>query len=438
MPTTVSWSSGTAPNSWWCDPPRRMDTVLLRSWRFLVAFQYRWVLRQPADTLDRGPPWLAPLFERRPLLFPLLAALQCRIPAAPAGGRRIWVTHRSTKIELALRELGEEFGGTLEARAPRRRRAVPSGLVSLRLLARITRLVGRRAHRLDRHVQRSLVQMLLDYAALCRTFAREPPPLVLVPCDLSPQRIALGAAAERWHVPCLYVQLSLFNTYAPPFRPDMALVVNLEAERSLDAIGATTLRRRLRGEVPELRLLDDPPRRIGVVLNNYIRPERLEDVLRRLRHRFPEAAFTLRPHPNSRHRLRPLPEGFRLDPRGRELAAFAREIDLAIVGNSVAQLDLLGLGVPVVHLDGLDEIAFDHCGFVVEGLVCGAGGVGEIEPARIRAFYARPEWRRRLLDRLGLFPDDPPGDRTRRILDRWLHDCLDPESSRGRAACAAS
>ncbi len=416
-----------------------MDTVLLRSWRFLTAFQYRWVLRQPADTLDRGPAWLAPLFARSPALFPLLAALQSRIPATPpSDGRHIWVTHRSTKIAQALRQLGEETGRSLEARAPRRRRAALSGLLPPRLLIRIARLVARRARRLDRHVQRSLVQMLLEYAALCRVFARRPPRLVLVPCDLSPQRIALGAAAERWRVPCLYFQLSLFNTYAPPFRPDMAVVANAEAERKIAAIGAATLWRPIREGVAELRSLPDRPRRIGVVLNNFVRPEKLEGPLIRLRRRFPEAAFTLRPHPNSRHRLRPLPEGFLVDPPGRDLAAFAAEIDLALVGNSVAQLDLLGLGLPVVHLDGLDEIAFDHCGFVAEGLVFGAATAAEIELARVRAFYARPSWRPRLLERLGWFAEGHPQDPPREAFHRWLRACLDQEPVSGRPACAAS
>ncbi len=416
-----------------------MDTVLLRSWRFLTAFQYRWVLRQPADTLDRGPAWAAPLFARSPSLFPLLAVLQCRIPVTPPhDGRHIWVTHRSTKIAHALRQLGDEVGRPLEAGAPRRRRILLSGLLSPRLLARITRLVARRARRLDRHVQRSLVQMLLEYAALCRIFARRAPALVLIPCDLSPQRIALGAAAERHGVPCLYFQLSLFNTYAPPFRADMAVVANAEAERNLEAIGVAILRRPHREAVPELRVCTDPPRRIGVVLNNYIRPEKLEGPLMRLRRRFPEAAFTLRPHPNSRHRLRPLPEGFRLDPPGRDLAAFAGEIDLALVGNSVAQLDLLGLGLPVVHLDGLDEIAFDHCGFVAEGLVFGAASAEEIELGRVRAFYARPSWRAHLLERLGRFPDAGSQGRAGEGFRRWLRACLDHEPAPGRPACAAS
>lgn len=416
-----------------------MDTVLLRSWRFLIAFQYRWVLRQPADTLDRGPARLAPVFARSPMLFPLLAALQYRMTAAPpTDGCPIWVTHRSSKIERALRDLGEAFGRSLEARAPRRRHAAFSAVLSPRLVTRIVRLVARRAHRLDRHVQRSLVQMLLEYAALCRIFARSPPALVLVPCDLSPRRIALGAAAERRGVPCLYLQLSLFNTYAPPFRPDMAVVVNSQAERSLAAIGAATLRRSPGEGVPQLRFRAEPPRRIGVVLNNYIRPEKLEGSLIRLRRQFPEAAFILRPHPNSRHRLRPMPEGFLLDSPGRDLAAFADEIDLAIVGNSVAQLDLLGLGLPVVHLDGLDEIAFDHCGFVAEGLVFGAATAAEIEFGRVRAFYVRPSWRPRLLERLGVLPDPRPRGREREALQRWLHDCLDHEPFRGRPACAAS
>ena len=416
-----------------------MDTVLLRAWRFLVDFQYRWVLKQPADTLDRGPARLAPLFDRIPALFPLMAAAGCRVSARPPGSAgRLWLGHRSPRVEADLHRLGRELGLELVATAPPRRRVWRTGLVSPALTLRIARTVGHRARRLDRHVQRALVEMLLEYAALRRLFARRPPGLVLVPCDLSPRRIAAGAAAEREGVPCLYLQLSLFNTYLPPFRPSRALIVNMAAERTLAAAGIPTVRRVLRREVPELRLPDDRPRSIGIVLNYYLDPERLGPTLAAVRRHFPEARIRLRRHPRSRRDPERLPAGVETDPPERPLAEFAAGIAFALAGNSVAQLDLLGLGVPVVHLDGLDALAFDHCGFVAEDLVFGVRRVEEIELDRLRAFYTRPEWRPRLLVRLGLFPEDGRDAAEWRAFRRWLQHRLDGGSSARPAPCAAS
>ncbi len=415
-----------------------MDTVLLRAWRFLVDFQYRWVLKQPAHTLDRGPAVLAPLLDHVPALFVLMEALRCRVSVAPAGDPPpVWVGRVSPRIDAALQSLAGELELPLATIVLRRRPAL-AVLPSPALLVRIVRLVSRRAGGLDRHVQLSLVEMLLEYAALGRRFARRPPKLVVIPCDLSPRRIAAGAAAERHGVPSLYLQLSLFNTYVPPFRPSRAMVINPPAERALAAAGLPTVRRVLRSRRPALREPADPPRDVGIVLNAFVDPGALPRRLAAIRKRFPETRFRVRRHPRSRLRIDPLPDGFTLDPPQRPLADFARDIELALAGNSVAQLDLLGLGVPVVHLDGLDGIAFDHCGFVAEGLVFGVRSPEDIMLDRVRSFYARPEWSAKLAERLGLFPDDAGRERERRAFRNWLVHQLGPAISGATGPCAAS
>lgn len=96
----------------------------------------------------------------------------------------------------------------------------------------------------------------------------------------------------------------------------------------------------------------------------------------------------LRVHPN-----RPLTSAdvkdapVQLAPRDETMEEFAARIDLAIVGNSAAQLWLIRNGVPAVHVPGFDGQGYDQYGYVKRGLVFGMRHFDEIRLSEIRSFY---------------------------------------------------
>jgi hypothetical protein len=123
-------------------------------------------------------------------------------------------------------------------------------------------------------------------------------------------------------------------------------------------------------------------------------------VLAALRDALQADVLHLRLHPNSTLAAVPVP-WIKVADRLETMVAFARRIDLAVVGNSASQLHLLTEGVPVLHLGGLDPQGFDLYGYVNEGLLPGADGASRVSLEAIRRFYESSGYFEKLQRRVG-------------------------------------
>ncbi|MEQ6890027.1 hypothetical protein ABE957_15230 [Halomonas sp. CS7] len=70
------------------------------------------------------------------------------------------------------------------------------------------------------------------------------------------------------------------------------------------------------------------------------------------------------------------------------MADFASRIDIAIVGNSGAQLWLLIHGVPVIHVPGFDQHGYDRYGYVHQAFAFGVYMLEDLSLDDVRYFYS--------------------------------------------------
>jgi hypothetical protein len=147
---------------------------------------------------------------------------------------------------------------------------------------------------------------------------------------------------------------------------------------------------------PELRLPPTQVRTVGVACSIIVDPLRLESIVRQCLDAFPEARIVVRAHPNRSIETRSphFPQDARVRVSERTavtLAEEARDWDFAIAGNSSAHLDLLGLGVPTIHMN-IDGIEGDLYDFIGSGLVPRAEEATDIF-TRMTTLYSGPAWR---------------------------------------------
>lgn len=229
--------------------------------------------------------------------------------------------------------------------------------------------------------------------------------------DLSPQLIALcGAAREAGHATIGW-QTDFLDFKHFPVRPDLAAVLNETgirlARRSGSAVADMDTYWR---EAPEIRPMDfdieDP--RIGVLLNAFADEailRRLASLQQRLRQ-----PMEVRLHPRSRLDAKEMPNGLEAAPRSEALETFVDRNSLLICGNTSAQLKALCRGTPVVQLAGLDDLAFDHHGYISRGLVIGFKRDDQFSLKRVEEFYELEFRGAALRHLLGPGPEDrtPP------------------------------
>lgn len=131
--------------------------------------------------------------------------------------------------------------------------------------------------------------------------------------------------------------------------------------------------------------------RVGVAVNALFAgtPTQIA-MLDSLRARLGATTLHLRLHPNSTVDQASLSAGWlQIAPQAQSLADYARDIDVAVVGNSAVQLRLLTMGVPVIHVPGLDDHGYDAYGYVRSGDVWGVQTIADLDLAGVAAFYAR-------------------------------------------------
>jgi hypothetical protein len=69
------------------------------------------------------------------------------------------------------------------------------------------------------------------------------------------------------------------------------------------------------------------------------------------------------------------------------LEQYIQKVDLVIVGNSAVQLKLLCLGIPIVHIYGLDTFRFDLYGYCKRGFSYGVEEGAIVSLEHIQKFY---------------------------------------------------
>lgn len=231
----------------------------------------------------------------------------------------------------------------------------------------------------------------------------------LVISDVSPLLAVLALAAYREGNRGIWWQDDYHHTSAPPFPFGFGCFLNQVAMENAAAAGRVV--RAYRRPVPELKPVRAPGSNpaIGVAVNASFGGTAEEwHVLESLRHALQADVLHLRLHPNSTLEPSAVPMSWiQVADRAETLEAFARRIDLAVVGNSASQIRLLIEGVPVLHLGGLDPLEYDQYGYVESGLLPGADRASRVSLDAIREFYASPEYLERLRRRVGFTGERP-------------------------------
>ena len=220
--------------------------------------------------------------------------------------------------------------------------------------------------------------------------ARRVMPVII--SDVSPTLHMLWSAAAAEGNRAIWWQDDFHHHWRLPYGIRGAAVLNDPGLAAAHAIGtAQVIARRPTVESIGLRNVPENPR-VGVTTN-----ARFGQDVRQI-HRLAEIAarlgadtLYLRLHPNSAldaadfHNL-----PIELAPKGEPMHRFASRVDVAVSGNSAAQLWLLRYGVPIVHVAGLDPQGYDLYGYVERGFAYGARDVSELSVAALRSFYSNP------------------------------------------------
>ena len=296
----------------------------------------------------------------------------------------------SSKVAAVITEL-QESGLPVRAvvyGSPHDNQAAIRGL---RFLLRLTWAlafalkVRRRCRRLD-DVER---QILLNYAFARRWLRDRPGVMPVIISDVSPGLHALWCAAAREGNRAIFWQDDFHHHEYLPYPICAAAVLNLPGLSVVkDRSTALIIARRPTSPPVRLRLIPENPT-VGVATNDYFSasPEEVQR-LHELADALGRPVLQLRLHPNSRLRASDL-AGVRVELAAREepMADFAARIDLAVVGNSAAQLWLLRNGVPVLHASGLDALGYDLYGYVKKKFVFGATMPLPELLTEVRCFY---------------------------------------------------
>jgi len=203
--------------------------------------------------------------------------------------------------------------------------------------------------------------------------------------DLSPHLIALAAAARASGHACMSWQCDYLDFKYFPGRSDIAAVLNgrgIElAGHERDSSGVVW---RAAPE-PEAVVVEEKPDSLGVLLNAFAGAEELR-VLDEIQARL-GITMEIRLHPRSTLSEDLLSHGLSFAPSAESLEEFARRMPLVICSNTSSQLKVLCHGTPVVQIPGLDNLRFDHHGYVEKGIVLGIRDLESLDLDAVGEFY---------------------------------------------------
>lgn len=207
------------------------------------------------------------------------------------------------------------------------------------------------------------------------------PKLVIAANDHSPPAVALFSLARALSVRCCYVQHASVTSSFPALAYDLSILYN---QLSVDTYGEAA-RRHPRSAPEDAAICLWPPElvpprpirpvtspaTVGVVLSFFPEVKQVRALLARLAAHRNVVRIVVRQHPRCRLAGSSAFAGPKvvLSDREQDLSRFSEGVDLCIVGNSSAALNLLQAGCPCVYLPGGDRAEFDYYGFVREGIL---------------------------------------------------------------------
>lgn len=330
-----------------------------------------------------------------------LASMTAAVTALEGGQVVLWGRgHKSTEVAETLESSGMPANriAFLDPDRWKALRRSPSGFLSHALYWIFMRF-GMRLKLTSS--TRPFIDNIATYIALKSSLQRTKKRYWIVIGDLSPQLIALcGAAREAKHTTIGW-QIDFLDFKHFPVRPDFATVLNEAgvklARRSVPTTKHAETYWRAAPAIKPLRLSFENVQ-IGVLLNAFADSATIQR-LGRLQQRL-QGSIEVRLHPRSKLNVDSFPEGLQDAPRSESLEGFVDRKNLLICGNTSAQLKALCLGTPVAQLSGLDDLPFDHHGYISRGLIIGFKLDEHFSLQEIHRFYTaryRPQALRQLL-----------------------------------------
>lgn len=200
--------------------------------------------------------------------------------------------------------------------------------------------------------------------------------------DHSPSPVAFRDICNATNIKTFYIQHSFINDLWPKLQYTFAI---LESEYSqmmhIDRIGSTCKTFVLGNfyTVGKSRAIKhiEKIKNIGIAVDRFTLEIKLKMLLKQLFISYPHCTIVLRQHPaiaisNFRKSIRAESYRNRIifnDGSSFNMDTFTEQIDVLIAGNSNILLEVLLMGVPSLYCSKLDELFYDHYGFVRNDII---------------------------------------------------------------------
>lgn len=232
--------------------------------------------------------------------------------------------------------------------------------------------------------------------------------------DLSPSLISLAAACKYTGQITVYWQYSLLDFKHISADADAAIVLN-ETGIHLSKIHPDKQHywRRI-GEIETVNTENIQKGPVGILLNVHAHDKAwntIFDIQKAI-----GLPCIVRFHPNSKLAVPDLPQEISVSDKAESLENFAERISLAVCGNTQAQAKLIMMGVPVVQLQGLDQLYFDFHGYIERDIVPGIKKPADFDINQIVSFYHSDKYKTGLSNLIG-----PTGENRKPGLDAFVN-----------------
>jgi hypothetical protein len=247
-----------------------------------------------------------------------------------------------------------------------------------------------------RYIDLAALQVLIGYAAYKRFFLENSKLKPVIISDISPTLHMQWSAALSVNSEVLWWQDDYhhFEGFSEenylPYTCDFAIVLNEHGYKTVKSQSpeAKIFRRKPTNVFPLRKIPNNP--KIGMATNVLFEatPAQLE-IVKELKERLSASEIFLRLHPNSKlHSAKSLPKWLCIAKKRETLEGFAQRIDLVIVGNTAAQLKLLCLSVPVLHVTLFDNFGSDLYQYCRLGFSYGVEDLGKLNMEDVHKFYS--------------------------------------------------
>jgi hypothetical protein len=246
--------------------------------------------------------------------------------------------------------------------------------------------------------------VILGRDAYIRFLKRYPRLHPIIISDVRPNLHLLASAAASAGNRTIWWQDDFHHMLPPPYPVRAAVMLNEGAVGAVHECWPMAVLY-ARPNIGCKRLRAVPPKpMVGVAVNGLFRATESQLAsLCNVRAVLGIDTLHLRLHPTSRLEAMHLAQsGLKLAPREESLDEFLDRVDIVLVGNSAVQLRILSAGVPVIHIDGLDNLSFDFYGYVKQGLVFGADPIHQWVIESMKSFYSKSNYFSKLATRVSI------------------------------------